>query len=89
MKHQELLRHNRASDSLKKCNPSPLHQNALWRDSISKNLKIAAAVAGVGSVAVGYNQASGLRKLDLRLDADDRIALLGANGEGKSILSKL
>ena len=26
---------------------------------------------------------------DLRLDTDDRIALLGANGEGKSTLSKL
>ena len=40
-------------------------------------------------VAVGYNGTPVLRKLDLRLDADDRIALLGANGEGKSTLSKL
>ena len=40
-------------------------------------------------VAVGYNTLPVLRKLDLRLDADDRIALLGANGEGKSTLSKL
>ena len=39
--------------------------------------------------AVGYNDTPVLRKLDLRLDADDRIALLGANGEGKSTLSKL
>ncbi len=30
-----------------------------------------------------------LRKLDLRIDADDRIALLGANGNGKSTLVKL
>ncbi|WP_119459571.1 ABC-F family ATP-binding cassette domain-containing protein [Rhodospirillaceae bacterium SYSU D60014] len=30
-----------------------------------------------------------LRKLDLRLDMDDRIALLGANGNGKSTLVKL
>ena len=30
-----------------------------------------------------------LRKLDLRIDADDRIALLGANGNGKSTLMKL
>lgn len=30
-----------------------------------------------------------LKRLNLRLDADDRIALLGANGEGKSTLSKL
>ena len=27
--------------------------------------------------------------LDLRLDQDDRIALLGANGNGKSTLAKL
>ena len=40
-------------------------------------------------VAVGYDGVPILSKLDLRLEADDRIALLGANGEGKSTLSKL
>ena len=30
-----------------------------------------------------------LRGLTLRLDQDDRIALLGANGNGKSTLAKL
>ena len=30
-----------------------------------------------------------LRRLDLRLDADDRIALIGANGNGKSTFAKL
>jgi ATP-binding cassette subfamily F protein 3 len=30
-----------------------------------------------------------LRRLDLRLDEDDRIALLGSNGNGKSTLAKL
>ena len=30
-----------------------------------------------------------LRRLTLRIDADDRIALLGANGNGKSTLAKL
>ncbi|MEK9851082.1 MAG: ATP-binding cassette domain-containing protein, partial [Candidatus Puniceispirillum sp.] len=40
-------------------------------------------------VAVGYDGKPVLRGLDIRLDADDRIALLGANGEGKSTLSKL
>ena len=39
--------------------------------------------------AVGYGGAPVLRRLDLRLDQDDRIALLGRNGEGKSTLSKL
>jgi ATP-binding cassette subfamily F protein 3 len=38
---------------------------------------------------VGYDDKPVLSKLNLRLDSDDRIALLGANGEGKSTLSKL
>lgn len=40
-------------------------------------------------VAVGYDGSTVLHQLDLRLDADDRIALLGANGEGKSTLLKI
>lgn len=39
--------------------------------------------------SVGYDGRAVLSKLDLRIDQDDRIALLGRNGEGKSTLSKL
>jgi len=39
--------------------------------------------------AVGYGGAPVLKRLNLRIDQDDRIALLGRNGEGKSTLSKL
>ena len=39
--------------------------------------------------SVGYEGRAVLSKLDLRIDLDDRIALLGRNGEGKSTLSKL
>ncbi|WP_018633460.1 ABC-F family ATP-binding cassette domain-containing protein [Neomegalonema perideroedes] len=39
--------------------------------------------------AVGYDGKAVLRGLDFRIDQDDRIALLGANGQGKSTLSKL
>lgn len=39
--------------------------------------------------SVGYNGNAILQRLDLRIDQDDRIALLGRNGEGKSTLSKL
>ncbi len=39
--------------------------------------------------AVGYGGPPVLKKLSLRIDQDDRIALLGRNGEGKSTLSKL
>jgi ATP-binding cassette subfamily F protein 3 len=41
-------------------------------------------------VDAGYTKGSPvLRKLNLRIDMDDRIALLGANGNGKSTLIKL
>lgn len=40
-------------------------------------------------VDVGYGDTTILRTLNLRIDQDDRIALLGANGQGKSTLSKL
>ncbi|SFA73397.1 ATP-binding cassette, subfamily F, member 3 [Poseidonocella pacifica] len=39
--------------------------------------------------AVGYDGRAVLRRLDLRIDQDDRIALLGKNGQGKSTLAKL
>ncbi len=38
---------------------------------------------------VGYGGTPVLKHLDLRIDQDDRIALLGKNGQGKSTLSKL
>ncbi|SLN18099.1 ABC-F family ATP-binding cassette domain-containing protein [Roseisalinus antarcticus] len=40
-------------------------------------------------VGVGYDGKPVLDKLTLRIDQDDRIALLGRNGEGKSTLSKM
>ena len=39
--------------------------------------------------SVGYGAAPVLSGLDLRIDMEDRIALLGANGNGKSTLVKL
>ena len=41
------------------------------------------------NVSVGYDGKPVLSRLNLRIDQDDRIALLGKNGEGKSTLSKL
>ena len=43
----------------------------------------------IEKAAVGYDGKAVLRRVDFRLDSDDRIALLGTNGEGKSTLSKL
>ncbi len=39
--------------------------------------------------AAGYDGRPVLRRLNLRIDPDDRIALLGRNGQGKSTLAKL
>ena len=41
------------------------------------------------SAAVGYNGSAVLRNLNLRLDVDDRIGLLGVNGAGKSTFAKM
>jgi ATP-binding cassette subfamily F protein 3 len=47
-------------------------------------------IIALDDVAVGYRPgAPVLRRLSLRIDSDDRIALLGANGNGKSTLLKL
>ena len=47
-------------------------------------------IIALDDVDVGYEPGEPvLRRLTLRVDADDRIALLGANGNGKSTLTKL
>ncbi len=46
-------------------------------------------IINMESASVGYDGTPVLSKLTLRIDQDDRIALLGKNGEGKSTLSKL
>ncbi|MBK1635667.1 ABC-F family ATP-binding cassette domain-containing protein [Rhodovulum adriaticum] len=46
-------------------------------------------IVALESASVGYGDQPVLSRLNLRIDQDDRIALLGRNGEGKSTLSKL
>src|SRR5205085_594784 len=47
-------------------------------------------IVALDTVSVGYEPGRPiLRGLSLRIDNDDRIALLGANGNGKSTLVKL
>lgn len=43
----------------------------------------------LNDASAGYGGRTILRGLDLRIDPDDRIALLGANGNGKSTFAKL
>ncbi|NBC96887.1 MAG: ATP-binding cassette domain-containing protein [Deinococcus-Thermus bacterium] len=51
--------------------------------------ELAPPIVQAEGAAVGYDDAPVLARLDLRIDQDDRIALLGRNGEGKSTLAKL
>jgi ATP-binding cassette subfamily F protein 3 len=39
--------------------------------------------------AVGYSETPVLKRLNLRIDPDDRVALLGRNGNGKTTLARL
>jgi ATP-binding cassette subfamily F protein 3 len=51
---------------------------------------VASPIVALDRVDVGYQPGSPiLTKMALRIDADDRIALLGANGNGKSTFAKL
>jgi ATP-binding cassette subfamily F protein 3 len=51
---------------------------------------VASPIIALSGVNVGYQPgAPVLKKMNLRIDADDRIALLGANGNGKSTFAKL
>ncbi|MDB5395898.1 MAG: glycosyl transferase family 1 [Rhodospirillales bacterium] len=52
-------------------------------------LELAPPLVTLEGVDVGYDGKPVLRGLNLRIDGDDRIALLGANGNGKSTLVKL
>tara|TARA_R110002020_G_scaffold18931_28_gene65534 strand:- start:7811 stop:9691 length:1881 start_codon:yes stop_codon:yes gene_type:complete len=50
---------------------------------------VASPIIAIEDGSVGYTPGAPiLKKLDLRIDADDRIALLGSNGNGKSTFAK-
>ena len=62
---------------------------ALKAFSFPKPEDLSPPIINMESASVGYDGEAVLSKLTLRIDQDDRIALLGKNGEGKSTLSKL
>ncbi|MAI58816.1 MAG: glycosyl transferase family 1 [Rhodobacteraceae bacterium] len=62
---------------------------SLKRFTFPEPEELSPPILTVENGSVGYNQKPILSQLDLRIDQDDRIALLGQNGEGKSTLSKL
>ncbi len=63
--------------------------DAVTRFNFPEPKQLAPPVLSLDEVSVGYGGAPILRRLSLRIDMDDRIALLGANGNGKSTLAKL
>jgi ATP-binding cassette subfamily F protein 3 len=51
--------------------------------------ELAPPLIALDGVSAGYGDRTILHKLNLRIDPDDRIALLGSNGNGKSTFAKL
>ncbi len=64
-------------------------EDAPTRFSFPEPAQIAPPILALDRVSVGYGDKPVLRNLLLRIDMDDRIALMGANGNGKSTLAKL
>ena len=62
---------------------------ALRKFSFPSPEELSPPIVNMEGAAVGYDGVPVLSKLSLRIDQDDRIALLGKNGQGKSTLSKL
>ncbi|MCQ0971238.1 ATP-binding cassette domain-containing protein [Paracoccus sp. TK19116] len=75
---------------LEKMTPITAPEEAKFhRFSFPQPEELSPPIIAMDDVSVGYGDRAVLRKLDLRIDQDDRIALLGRNGQGKSTLSKL
>ena len=64
-------------------------EDAPSRFNFPQPQQIAPPVIALDRVSAGYDGKPVLRGMTLRVDMDDRIALLGANGNGKSTLAKL
>ncbi len=64
-------------------------ENAVATFNFPEPTELSPPILRLDGVDVGYDGTSILRNLNLRIDQTDRIALLGANGQGKSTLSKL
>lgn len=62
---------------------------ALRRFAFPSPEELSPPIVALEGGVTGYDGTEILRRLDLRIDQDDRIALLGRNGQGKSTLSRL
>ena len=64
-------------------------EDAPTRFNFPEPSRIAPPILALDRVDIGYGTTKILRNVSLTVDMDDRIALLGANGNGKSTLAKL
>src|SRR3984885_367183 len=64
-------------------------EDAPTRFAFPEPVALAPPILTLERVAIGYGDTPVLRNVSLTVDMDDRIALLGANGNGKSTLAKL
>jgi ATP-binding cassette subfamily F protein 3 len=64
-------------------------EDAPTRFAFPEPARLAPPIVALDHVNAGYGQVTILQDVHLSVDMDDRIALLGANGNGKSTLAKL
>ena len=64
-------------------------EDTVTRFSFPEPAHLSPPILAMDRATVGYDGKAILSNLSLRVDMDDRIALLGANGNGKSTLAKL
>ena len=59
------------------------------RFKFDEAIKFAPPLVTLDKASVGYNDVEVLKNINIQINPDDRIGLLGVNGEGKSTFSKL
>src|SRR5271165_3228499 len=64
-------------------------EDAPTRFAFPEPARIAPPILALERVDIGYGETKILRNVSLTIDMEDRIALLGSNGNGKSTLAKL
>ncbi|MEQ9349373.1 MAG: ATP-binding cassette domain-containing protein, partial [Alphaproteobacteria bacterium] len=69
--------------------PTPLVEAGDVRFDFPQPRPLSPPILALDDVSVGYGGKPVLEHLSLRLEPDDRVALLGANGNGKTTLARL
>jgi len=77
--------------AISKLNPpdAMFDENAMPFSFPQPKRSVAAPIVDFDNTAVGYDGEAVLTSINMRIDPEDRIALIGINGNGKSTLAKL